>query len=347
MEGNNHEIQFKDVLIKLIDYRNYIYHKKRSIILVSLLFFIIGFIYSLTCVSEYNAELTFVVEDDGGSSSTTFSSIANQFGYNFADSKPGTFSQNNILELLKSRGVIVGALMQTAIVDDLQDLLVEHFIRINDLLDERKLSDEFLAFSFAHEISYVHDSVLGVIWSTIVEENLTIERKSEKANIISLSYVSLNQKFAKEFVEKLINEMSKMYISHQTAQSNNTLEFLQERADSIFSELKIAEKEFAKVKDINQRIIKARGRLKEMQLKRKVEVLNTMYIEVIKNLELSKMKLLSKTPIINIIDKPVLPLEEDKKSNIFTGFLFGFFGGFLSLIYFLFRKLFKDALATY
>ena len=346
MEDNNHEIQLKDILIKLIDYRKYIQNKKRSIFLVSLLFFIIGFLYSLTSATEYNAELTFVVEDDAGSSATAFSGLANQFGFNFADSKASTFSQNNILELLKSRGVIVGALMQTAVVDDSQDLLVEHYLRINDLIDEHKMSKESLAISFADEISYFHDSILSVIWSTIVSENLVIERKSEKANIINLSYVSLNQKFAKEFVEKLINEMSKMYISHQTAQSNNTFEFLQERADSIFLELKIAEKEFAKVKDINQRIIKARGRLKEMQLKRNVEVLNTMYLEIIKNLELTKMKLLSKTPIINIIDEPVLPLENDKKSNVFIGFFFGFFGGFLSLIYFLFRKLFNDALAT-
>ena len=37
-----------------------------------------------------------------------------------------------------------------------------------------------------------------------------------------------------------------MYISHQTSQANNTLEFLQSRADSVFSELKVAEQEFAR-----------------------------------------------------------------------------------------------------
>ena len=82
-----------------------------------------------------------------------------------------------------------------------------------------------------------------------------------------------------------------------------------------------------------------------MQLKRKVDVINAMYLEIVKNLELSKMTLLNQTPIINIIDEPILPLDEDKKSKTVAGLLGGFVGGFLSLIFFIFRKLFKDTLA--
>jgi uncharacterized protein involved in exopolysaccharide biosynthesis len=77
---------------------------------------------------------------------------------------------------------------------------------------------------------------------------------------------------------------------------------------------------------------------------RRVEVLNTMYLEIIKNLELSKITLLDQTPIINIIDTPKLPLDKENISNILAGIIGGFLGGFLSLCYFIFRKLFKDAL---
>ena len=77
---------------------------------------------------------------------------------------------------------------------------------------------------------------------------------------------------------------------------------------------------------------------------RRVEVLNTMYLELIKNLELSKLTLLNQTPIINIIDKPILPLEVDKKSLLLAGILGGFLGGFLIILFFILNKLFKDAL---
>jgi len=84
--------------------------------------------------------------------------------------------------------------------------------------------------------------------------------------------------------------------------------------------------------------------LKELQLLRDVEVLNTMYLEIVKNLEISKMTLLNQTPIIHIIDKPVLPLEEKALSKAVAGILGGFLGGFLSLLFFIFSKLFKDTL---
>jgi uncharacterized protein involved in exopolysaccharide biosynthesis len=137
-----------------------------------------------------------------------------------------------------------------------------------------------------------------------------------------------------------------MYVAHKTAQAKNTLDFLQNRADSVFGELELAEEEFAKVKDINQRIVKASGRLKELKLMRRVEVLNTMYLEIIKNLELSKITLLNNTPIITIIDRPILPLEEERVSKVVAGIFSGLLGGFLAVFFFVCRKLFKDALAA-
>ena len=63
------------------------------------------------------------------------------------------------------------------------------------------------------------------------------------------------------------------------------------------------------------------------------------------NLEISKITLLNQTPIIQIIDKPILPLQENNKSKTVLGLLGAFLGSFLSLCFFIFRKLFKDALS--
>jgi uncharacterized protein involved in exopolysaccharide biosynthesis len=136
-----------------------------------------------------------------------------------------------------------------------------------------------------------------------------------------------------------------MYISYQTKQSTNTISFLQNRADSVFIELEKAEQEFARVKDINQRIIKASGRLKELQLMRNVEVLNTMYLELVKNIEVSKLTLLNQTPIIQVIDKPILPLEDTKMSTLLVLLITIFISTTCSVVYFVLRKLVNDSLA--
>ncbi len=346
MEQYNDEIQLKDILIKLSEYKTYLLKKKFTIIGFSFLFFLIGVINAISTETKYNAELTFVVEaEKGGSSLGAMSGIATQFGFDIDGGKSATFSQSNILELLKSRGVIENTLLQNIKVNGKEDLFIEHYLELNKVKESWLENDDFDGVSYHDKSTFIHDSISGGIWKSIIENKLIVELESDESNIITLSYLSVNDEFAKGFVESLIGEMSKMYISHQTAQANNTLDFLQNRADSVFSELEMAEEDFARIKDINQRIVKASGRLKELQLMRRVEVLNAMYLEIVKNLELSKITLLNQTPIINIIDEPILPLEEDKKSKTLAGLLGGFLGGFLSLFFFIFRKLFKDALA--
>jgi len=347
MERYNDEIQLKDILIKLSEYKIYLFGKKFTIIAVSVLFFVFGIVFAISDNKKYTAELTFVVEDQqqGGGALGTMSGMASQFGFDIGASSSTTFSQNNILEFLKSRGVVESTLMQNRKVNKTEDLLIEHYLYLNKITGSWKANKDLNPVSFHGILTQDNDSVSGNVWMSIIEDKLVVELQSVEANIINLSYTSVNEGFAKTFVEALIEQMSKMYITHQTAAASNTLDFLTSRSDSVFMELEIAEEEFAKVKDINQRIVKASGRLKELQLMRRVEVLNTMYLEIVKNLEISKLTLLNQTPIIQIIDKPILPLKVEDNSKIVLGLLGAFLGGFLSLVFFIFRKLFKDALS--
>ncbi len=345
MERYNNEIQLKDILIKLSEYKADLWNTKRKIILSSFLFLVFGILIAFFSTTSYKADLTFVVEDAKTNPSLgSLSGVASQFGFDLGGTSNSTFSQQNIMQLLKSRGVIEATLLSNESIDGKKNLLVEHYLTFNKIRERWKKSDEFNGVSFNEAHTLEHDSILGGIWLKIIEDKLTIEIQNEEANIITLSYISVNDYFAKQFTETLIDEMIKMYITHQTKQARNTLDFLQDRADSVFVELEKAEQEFARIKDINQRIIKASGRLKELQLMREVEVLNTMYLEIVKNLEISKMTLLNKTPIINIIDRPTLPLEEEKTSKALAGVLGGSLGGFLAVCFFVFRKLFRDAL---
>jgi hypothetical protein len=347
MEQYNDEIQLKDILIKLSEYKAYLFKKKFAIMALSLTFCVLSILVAINSDKKYKAELTFVVEDpETGGALRGMSGIASQFGFDIGGASSTTFSESNILELLKSRGVVESTFMQKVKIAGKEDLLIEHYLELNGIKENWNKEEDFLPISFHDKLTYAHDSISGDIWRDVVEDQLVVKMQSDEANIISLSYSSVNQELAKQFVEVLIDQMSKMYVVHQTAQANNTLDFLQTRADSVFGELELSEEEFAKVKDINQRIIKASGRLKELQLMRRVEVLNTMYLEIIKNLELSKITLLNNTPIINIIDKPILPLEEENKSKVFLAVLGAFLGGFLSVSFFVFKKLFKDALVA-
>ena len=215
MEQYNDEIQLKDILIKLSEYKTYLFSKKFTIITVSGFFFVLGIVFAISANKKYTAKLTFVVEDQqqSGGALGSMSGMASQFGFDIGGSSSATFSQNNILELLKSRGVVEAALMQNRKVNKTDDLLIEHYLYLNKIKDSWKTNNEFTPVSFHGILTLNNDSVSGDIWKSIIEDKLVVELQSDEANIINLSYTSVDDEFAKMFVETLIEQMSKMYIS--------------------------------------------------------------------------------------------------------------------------------------
>ena len=88
----------------------------------------------------------------------------------------------------------------------------------------------------------------------------------------------------------------------------------------------------------NIRVVTSSGRLDEIKYMREVQVLNTIYLELIKNLELVN-DLLEETPIIQVVDAPIFYFS--LKDQHFFGCCFGFLGFFITSFIIL-RKLVVD-----
>ena len=337
----NKEIEIRDIIITLKEIKQELISRSFKIGLFVFLFSLTAVLINFFQDSRYKAELSFVVEDKQKSTPlSSVSGLASQFGFDFFSSSNSTFSQANIMELLKSRGVISKTLLRS----NNKKLFIQNYISMYNLDSDWKNNKDLEGITFKNQIDIKHDSIITMIWEKIIEDDISVEIKNDETDIIYLSFKSKEEKFAKLFSENLIDEMSSMYIEYQTKQSTNTIDFLQNRADSVFYELEQAEEEFARVKDINQRIIKASGRLKELQLMRSVEVLSTMYLELVKNIEISKLTLLNQTPIIQVIDRPTLPLEDTKLSTFLVFFISFVLSFLISVFYFVFRKMVVDSL---
>ena len=343
--SENKEIGIRDIVLTLKEIKNELFSKSLRIGIFVLIFSIISVGLNQLIDSKYKAELSFVVEDKQQSSPlSSMSGLASQFGFDLFSSTNSTFSQANIMELLKSRGVISKTLLRSVNINHKKDLFINHFISMYDLNANWNDDPDLSSISFYDQIEIKHDSIITLIWNKINDEHISVKIKNDDTDIIYLSFISLSEEFSKHFSENLIDEMSRMYIEYQTKQSTNTIDFLQNRSDSVFYELQNAEEKYARIKDINQRIIKASGRLQELQLMRNVEVLNTMYLELVKNIEVSKLTLLNQTPIIQVIDKPILPLEDQKLSSIIVFIITFIITTIFSTFYFIFRKMVVDSL---
>ena len=334
--SNTEEATLKDVIIAIRDYSKELKKKFLYIFVVLLIFFILGLVYSSNQNKKYEAVLSFIVE--GQSESSNFSSIsgmASQFGFDFGGgSSSSYFSQQNVIELLKSRKIIESTLSKKSTINNEEDVLLNHYISINKMGDS----------DISPMSSKSKDSIINIIWQQIINYRLDISYQNDDANILNLTYSSINSEFAKNFTVVVMEEMSKMYSKYQTEKTRQSLKNLELRSDSIFRELKKSERSLARVKDRNLRVINSSGRLDEIQYMRDVQVSNAIYLELIKNTELVKMNLLNETPIIQLIDVPVLPLKHNSRSNLFWAFIFSFLGFFMVSFLIIVRKLIRDTM---
>ena len=334
--SNTEEATLKDVIISIRDYRRELKKKFILISTVLIISIISGLVYSSIQKDKFEAVLSFIVEGQSeGPNLSSISGMASQFGLDLGGSSSSTFSQQNVIELLKSRKVIESTLSKSCIVNNEEDILLNHYISINNMIED----GENISF-----FSSSKDSITNIIWKEIIEFKIDLSYQNDEANILNLTYTSTNSEFAKNFTELLVEEISQMYSHYQTEKTRNSLKNLELRSDSIFRELKNSERNFARVKDRNLRVINATGRLDEIQYMREVQVLNAIYLELIKNTELVKMNLLNETPIIQLIDVPVLPLKDISRSNLFWAFVFSFLGFFMVSFLIIIRKLIRDTL---
>jgi len=334
---NNDKASFKDIIITISDYKNELKKQLLLIISIAIIFSLLGFGFSKLQENKYKAVLSFIVEEQSeGANLSDLSGMANMIGIDMGGSASSSFNQQNIIELLKSRKIIERTLNNKCEIEGKSDLLLNHYIRINNLITDSS--------TINLSSNYYNDSITSIVWLRIIDRDMEILFQNDDANIINLSFESLNAELAKNFTEIVIDEMSEMYIDYQTEKSRNTLDNLQFRSDSIFKALKISERNFARVKDKNRRVMTSSGRLEELQYMREVEILQAVYLELRKNIELTHMSLLNETPLIQLVDKAVLPLENINRSTLFWIVIFSFLGVFTVCFIIILRKLVRDAL---
>jgi uncharacterized protein involved in exopolysaccharide biosynthesis len=70
-----------------------------------------------------------------------------------------------------------------------------------------------------------------------------------------------------------------------------------------------------------------------------------MLTQLVAQLELSKVNLRKETPLVQLIDRPILPLEKEKISKVKSLILGSFLTGLMTVLYLVFRQLKRKMVA--
>jgi uncharacterized protein involved in exopolysaccharide biosynthesis len=350
----NDEISLKELIQKIQEWFQYLKTQWKFIFAIAAIGALIGFVYASFQKPTYQATTTFVLEEEkGGGGLGGAMGLASSFGFDLGGAGAGgLFTNSNIIELMKSRLVVEKTLLNPVQVAGKEISLADFYIQYNELKEDWAKKPALAGISFPAngdrtKFNLQQDSILQVISKDLTKENLTIAQKDKKVSIISLTVKTENELFSKLFCEELIKETSNFYIETKSKKSRLNVEILQHQADSIRAELNGAITGVAAASDNVYNLNPAFNVKRTPSTRRQVDVqANTAILtQLVAQLELSKVSLRKETPLVQLIDRPILPLEKEKLGRIKSFVLGGFLAGFLAVLYVVFGRLYKNLVA--
>ena len=348
MNSTNENISLKDFFWSV---RNMILYLKTKWIIIFIVGFIggcFGFIYAYMQKPQYLATLNFALEDEksgsGGMSGAL--GLASSLGFDLGGSAGGAFSGANLIQLMKSRRIVEQSLLNTVSYNGRQITLAEMYIQINGWRtkwqENHQVNEQLQFLPNADRSKFVlqQDSILGNIYSRILKENLYVDQRDKKISIITIDVKSENELFAKYFAEVLAKEVSDFYVETKSRKSKLNVGILERQTDSIRTALNNAITGVAVANDNTFNLNQAMNLQRTPSSKRQIDVqANTAILtQLVANLEMARVSLRKETPLIQIIDKPILPLERQKKSKSVTAIQFSLFFVLICSLFIAVRK---------
>lgn len=349
------EYSYIDLIKKSVNFLNHIKNDWKRFFIICFTCAVIGGFIAWFSPITFSANLSFVVEE-GKNSSTGLSALAGQFGFDMStvSGSSNMLAGDNIIGLVSSRRIIEKALLSSYDKNkkkSLADVYAEKYKLKEKWEKKLKTSINFPVQESREGYSYSQDSLLQIIETFIMKEQLSVIRKDKKMSFINVSSTMKDELLTKLFTERLVDEAASFYIETKTRRQRANVNRLQYRADSIARLLNIKTYSTASVQssilDVNP-LFKTELVNAEVSARDKV-MLGTIYAEVVKNLEIQKATLTQETPVIQVVDAALLPLKKNKTSKLISLIIGGIFGGFIYIGWMLiiqFNQKIKSALKT-
>jgi hypothetical protein len=339
------EISLKELILKGKDWLSYLWGYKWLILLFAALGGGLGFAYAKYMTKPtYTSQVTFAMEQKGGGGASALGGLASSLGLGDIGgaSQSGMFGGENILMLMKSNRII-----HEALKEPLEELKGDHLLNVylvnhfREELEEKeiKLFPKVLdTLTFTRE----QDSVLLLVTKSIREEQLLADRADKKNTIINLEVKDENEYWAFLFSKMLVKHAIDLYMEIKVGKLIGTEQDLTRKRDSIRGMLDGSITTLAYETDLNSHTPLMRYKTNQAKKQIDVEVLKTMYGNIIQNLEMTKFQRSQEEPIIEIIDEPILPLSMEKFGKAKGTVMGGFLAGFLIFGWLVLRRLLKS-----
>ncbi|MDP1842091.1 MAG: hypothetical protein Q8K64_01635 [Sediminibacterium sp.] len=342
MSNNNTipTLNMNDLINGVLHFIGFLLSKIKLALVLVIIGLGIAFIYNLIQEPKYAAKVSFILEEKSSGMGGSLSGIASQFGFDIGGltGSAGLFAGDNVLDILRSRTIIEKVLLTR--VDTITNVkgatLADLYLNFSGLQKKWKNKAGLADINFNNTIlgkpnTRLQDSVLLVIYKKLTKKQVTVERINKKGSIIAVETTTPNEVFAKLFTERLVLETMRMYVDLKTSVASRNIRRLEQRADSLMDLLNTKSYKNANLQVLDANIAYKSSAVPIELSQRDKTVTYSLYTEVIKNLEASRMAMAGQTPVINLLDTAKYPLE-NQQISLLKLLLGGAAAGFLLFV---------------
>tara|TARA_B100001094_G_scaffold129830_1_gene125724 strand:- start:648 stop:1643 length:996 start_codon:yes stop_codon:yes gene_type:complete len=308
--------------INLIELLKTIWRGKKTIIVVSFVFAVIGVGAALLSPVIYSSSTTFLTSNSESTSSSGLGGVASLVGINLG----GLSSGNEIpASMYPQIGESIGfkrALLKS-FIDENKQVKLDDFL-INQYGIEKTLNTQNKSKSF---ISKSEDDLFNIL-NKIISINV-----NQRDGFITISANMPESEFAANTCINAREILQKIVINNKIKSAKQKLEFSEGQLRSKRVEFEQIQNKLSYFNDSNLNIVTSSVINEREKLEADFQIINAVMVELSKQVEQRKLQVSENTPVFSVIKEANMPVRRSSPKRAQMVLIFGFMGLAFSILY--------------
>lgn len=340
--------------IDLVEIARLLWGKRRFILKVTAIFFVIGLTVALLSPVEYEASCKLMPESQEGAKGNlgSLGGLAGLAGINL-DGGGGTLSPELYPEIAKSVPFQL-KILHTPIYYEANDTSVSSYVYFKEIATPSALSgvakytiglpSVIRSWLFGSKDANTVQKVGSELIQLTKEDTELIERFRQrisvsvdsKTGIISLAAEMPDAFAAAGIADKVVEQLTEEISNYKAGKARINLEFIQERFEESRKEFNERQRLLAAFTDRNKNLNSALAQIEYQRLQNEYNIAFEVYKGLANQLEQAKIKVKEETPVFTVLEPVKVPVEKSKpqrKLIVIAWIAGGVFIGFIVVLF--------------
>ncbi len=342
------EISLKDILAEIRLWFRLAWRKSWLILPIALAFGALGYYYAKSKKPVYTAQLKFILKSDN-SPNAALSGLTSLLG---SSTSASATSLERIIELVGAEKVVIDVLFTKNKLGPKEDFIINQIyqqFQFKKAWQKDSVLKNFKLFSIKkpiEDMSVVERKALKRMIAFVTGPKGILQKSfDKKSGIISLNTSSFSENLSIAITEQVYQTFVRFYINEASVTSNQNVDMLRRKVDSIRNELYAVQRSAAVQSDQALGVLLQQDRVENKSMAIKEQMLTVMYAEAQKNFQTYQTTQSMNKPIFSLIEEPFSPIEAKKTSKLLFALLFALGAGFFTLVLIRLRIKLKQVLA--